>query len=48
MAVPYANLHLQYLNIKSEIDTAIAAVIRDSAFIRGPYVDALRGNSLLP
>jgi len=40
MAVPYADLHLQYLNIKSEIDTAIAAVIRDSAFIRGPYVDA--------
>jgi len=40
MAVPYADLHLQYLNIKSEIDNAIAAVIRDSAFIRGPYVDA--------
>ena len=40
MAVPYADLHLQYESIKSEIDTAIAAVIRDSAFIRGPYVDA--------
>jgi dTDP-4-amino-4,6-dideoxygalactose transaminase len=39
MAVPYADLHLQYQGIKSEIDTAIAAVIRDSAFIRGPYVD---------
>ncbi len=40
MAVPYADLHLQYQTIKSEIDAAIAAVIRDSAFIRGPYVDA--------
>jgi dTDP-4-amino-4,6-dideoxygalactose transaminase len=39
MAVPYADLHLQYQGIKSEIDAAIAAVIRDSAFIRGPYVD---------
>ena len=40
MQVPYADLHLQYQNIKSEIDRAIAAVIRDNAFIRGPYVDA--------
>ncbi|MBR1153634.1 DegT/DnrJ/EryC1/StrS aminotransferase family protein [Bradyrhizobium sp. JYMT SZCCT0428] len=39
MAVPYADLHLQYESIKSEIDAAIAAVIRDSSFIRGPYVD---------
>jgi dTDP-4-amino-4,6-dideoxygalactose transaminase len=40
MAVPYADLHLQYQTIKGEIDAAIAAVIRDSAFIRGSYVDA--------
>jgi dTDP-4-amino-4,6-dideoxygalactose transaminase len=40
MAVPYADLHLQYQTIKPEIDAAVAAVIRDSAFIRGPYVDA--------
>lgn len=40
MLVPYADLHLQYQTIKSEIDAAVAAVIRDSAFIRGPYVDA--------
>ena len=33
-------LQLQYQNIKSEIDDAIAGVIRDNAFIRGPYVDA--------
>jgi dTDP-4-amino-4,6-dideoxygalactose transaminase len=40
MPVPYADLQLQYQTIKSEIDGAIAAVIRDNAFIRGPYVDA--------
>ncbi|MCK1287636.1 DegT/DnrJ/EryC1/StrS family aminotransferase [Bradyrhizobium sp. 44] len=40
MRVPYADLGLQYQSIKDEIDGAIAAVIRDSAFIRGPYVDA--------
>src|ERR1700726_528554 len=40
MAVPFADLQLQYQTIKSEIDAAIAAVIRDNAFIRGPYVDA--------
>jgi dTDP-4-amino-4,6-dideoxygalactose transaminase len=40
MPVPMADLQLQYQNIKSEIDGAIAAVIRDSAFIRGPFVDA--------
>ena len=40
MSVPYADLHLQYQTIKSDIDAAIAAVIRDSAFIRGTYVDA--------
>ena len=40
MIVPYADLHLQYQSIKTEVDAAIAAVIRDSAFIRGPYVEA--------
>src|SRR3982074_3375588 len=40
MAVPFADLQLQYQTIKREIDSAIAAVIRDNAFIRGPYVDA--------
>jgi dTDP-4-amino-4,6-dideoxygalactose transaminase len=40
MAVPFADLQLQYQTIKSEIDAAVAAVIRDNAFIRGPYVDA--------
>ncbi|MBL0968893.1 MAG: DegT/DnrJ/EryC1/StrS family aminotransferase [Brevundimonas sp.] len=40
MNVPFADLHLQYLSLKTEIDTAIADVIRTSAFIRGPYVEA--------
>jgi dTDP-4-amino-4,6-dideoxygalactose transaminase len=37
--VPFADLHAQYLTIKSEIDAAVADVIRTSAFIRGPFVD---------
>src|SRR5260370_6790121 len=40
MPVPFADLQLQYQTIKGEIDGAIANVIRDNAFIRGPYVDA--------
>jgi dTDP-4-amino-4,6-dideoxygalactose transaminase len=40
MPVPFADLQLQYQTIKGQIDAAIAAVIRDNAFIRGPYVDA--------
>ena len=40
MPVPFADLQLQYQSIKSEIDDAISGVIRDNAFIRGPFVDA--------
>jgi dTDP-4-amino-4,6-dideoxygalactose transaminase len=40
MPVPFADLQLQYQTIRGEIDAAISAVIRDNAFIRGPYVDA--------
>jgi dTDP-4-amino-4,6-dideoxygalactose transaminase len=40
MPVPFADLHLQYQTIKGEIDSAIASVIAQSAFIRGPFVDA--------
>jgi len=39
MPVPFADLQLQYQTIKGEIDEAIAAVVRDSSFIRGPHVD---------
>ena len=38
-AVPFADLHAQYLTIKGEIDGAIAEVIRTSAFVRGPFVE---------
>lgn len=37
--IPFADLHAQYLSIKPEIDAAIAAVIEQSAFIRGPFVE---------
>ena len=40
MPVPFADLQLQYQAIKGDIDAAVAAVIRDNAFIRGSYVDA--------
>src|SRR3977135_2376892 len=40
MTVPFADLQLQYQTIKGEVDGALARVIRDNAFIRGPYVDA--------
>lgn len=39
MKIPFVDLHAQYLSIKQEIDEAIAEVIRETAFIRGPHVD---------
>ena len=39
MPVPFVDLHAQYATIKTEIDGAIAEVIRQSAFIRGPFVE---------
>lgn len=40
MDVPFVDLHAQYLSIKNEIDSVIAEVIAESAYIRGPHVDA--------
>jgi dTDP-4-amino-4,6-dideoxygalactose transaminase len=40
MKVPFVDLHAQYLTIKQAIDRAIAEVIAESAYIRGPHVDA--------
>lgn len=40
MKVPFVDLHAQYLTIKPEIDAAIAGVIAESSYIRGPHVDA--------
>lgn len=37
--VPFADLYAQYLTIKHEIDNAIESVIKDSAFIRGTFVE---------
>lgn len=40
MKIPFVDLHAQYLSIKSEIDSVIAEVIAESAYIRGRHVDA--------
>jgi dTDP-4-amino-4,6-dideoxygalactose transaminase len=39
MKIPFVDLYAQYLSIKPEIDTAIAEVIAQSAFIRGAHVE---------
>ena len=39
MKIPFVDLHAQYLSIESEIDAAIAGVIAESAFVRGPQVE---------
>src|ERR1700746_376387 len=39
MKIPFVDLHAQYLSIQTEIDAAIAEVIANSAFIRGPQVE---------
>lgn len=44
MTVKFLDLHAQYLNIKSDVDGAIQAVIRDSAFIGGKYVQCFEEN----
>jgi dTDP-4-amino-4,6-dideoxygalactose transaminase len=40
MSIPFVDLHAQYLSLKDEIDSAIARVIANSSFVRGPDVDA--------
>ena len=37
MKVPFVDLKAQYLEIKPEVDAAIAGVIADTAFISGKY-----------
>ena len=37
--IKFIDLHKQYLSIKSEIDTAIASAIKESAYIKGTYVE---------
>jgi dTDP-4-amino-4,6-dideoxygalactose transaminase len=36
--IPFVDLHAQHLTIKGEIDSAIAKVVQNSTFIRGPHV----------
>lgn len=40
MAIPFVDLHAQYLTLKDEIDAAIARTIANSSFVRGPDVEA--------
>lgn len=40
MKIPFVDLHAQYLTIKPAMDAAIASVIAESAYIRGPQMDA--------
>lgn len=40
MKIPFVDLKAQYLSIQSEIDSAIASVISETAFVRGKYVAA--------
>lgn len=42
--IPFLDLGNQYLSIKSEVDAAIESVIRDSAFIKGKYVESFERN----
>ena len=40
LRIPQVDLKAEYAEIHEEIDAAMAAVIRDAAFIRGPYTAA--------
>lgn len=40
MEIKFLDLYKQYCDIKEEIDAAIQSVIKDTAFIRGPYARA--------
>lgn len=37
--IPFVDLHEQYQTIKEEIDLVINEVIKNSSFVRGPYVE---------
>lgn len=44
MNIPFVDLKAQYQSIKNEIDTAIATVITETAFIGGKYVKEFEQN----
>lgn len=39
MEVPFVDLYAQYLTIQKDVDQVLEDVIKESAYIRGPYVD---------
>ena len=41
--IPFVDLKAQYQSIKQEIDSAIASVVEETAFIGGPHVKAFEG-----
>jgi dTDP-4-amino-4,6-dideoxygalactose transaminase len=43
LRVPFVDLHAQYVAHKSDIDAAMASVIRDTAFVGGRYVKEFEG-----
>src|SRR5439155_27167174 len=40
MTIPFVDVKAQYAAIRAEIDEALSAVLRDAAFIGGPYLEA--------
>ncbi len=44
MKIPFVDLKAQYLSIQTDIDTAIANVISETAFIGGKYVESFERN----
>ncbi len=40
MEVPFLDLYAQYLTIKDEVDSILENVIKETAFIKGKYVDS--------
>ena len=44
-SIQFVDLKAQYESIKTEIDAAIAAVIKDTAFIGGPFVKTSKRSS---
>ena len=42
-SIQFVDLKAQYESIKTEIDAAIAAVIKDTAFVGGPVRQEVRG-----
>lgn len=44
MSVPFVDLRREYASIQSDVDAAMQSVIRDTAFISGPYASAFESD----